>query len=138
MLDEVCAYLNNYFEDMQNARVGDFEITGGAIELPNVKDGQYYRIVGSALNDGIYRYPSYDLVDETFFGAVYPMCVPVSLLKLTEEIEAWQSANADKLASPYTSESFAGYTYSKATSADGTAYSWQTAFAARLKPWRCL
>lgn len=138
MLDEVCAYLNNYFEDMQNARVGDFDITGGAIELSNVKDGQYYRIVGSALNDGIYRYPSYDLVDETFFGAVYPMCVPVSLLKLTEEIEAWQSANADKLASPYTSESFAGYTYSKATNADGTAYSWQTAFAARLKPWRCL
>ena len=123
---------------MQNARVGDFEITGGAIELSNVKDGQYYRIVGSALNDGIYRYPSYDLIDETFFGAVYPMCVPVSLLKLTEEIEAWQSANADKLASPYTSESFAGYTYSKATNADGTAYSWQTAFAARLKPWRCL
>lgn len=123
---------------MQNARVGDFEITGGAIELSNVKDGQYYRIVGSALNDGIYRYPSYDLVDETFFGAVYPMCVPVSLLKLTEEIEAWQSANADKLASPYTSESFAGYTYSKATNADGTAYSWQTAFAARLKAWRCL
>ena len=38
MLDEVCAYLNNYFEDMQNARVGDFEITGGAIELSNVKD----------------------------------------------------------------------------------------------------
>lgn len=123
---------------MQNARVGDFEITGGAIELSNVKDGQYYRIVGSALNDGIYRHPSYDLVDETFFGAVYPMCVPVSLLKLTEEIEAWQSANADKLASPYTSESFAGYTYSKATNADGTAYSWQTAFAARLKAWRCL
>ena len=123
---------------MQNARVGDFEITGGAIELSNVKDGQYYRIVGSALNDGIYRYPSYDLVDETFFGAVYPMCVPVSLLKLTEEIEEWQSANADKLASPYTSESFAGYTYSKATNADGTAYSWQTAFAARLKAWRCL
>ena len=66
------------------------------------------------------------------------MCVPASLLKLTEEIEAWQSANADKLASPYTSESFADYTYSKATNADGTAYSWQTAFAARLKAWRCL
>ncbi len=138
MLDEVCAYLHNYFEDMQNVRVGDFEIVGGAIDLPNVKDGQYFRIVGSALNDGVYRHPVYELTDEEFFGAVYPMCVPVPVLKLTEEIEAWQSANADKLTSPFTSESFGGYTYSKAANADGTAYSWQTAFAARLKQWRRL
>ena len=31
MLDEVCAYLNNYLEDIKNARVGDFEISGGAV-----------------------------------------------------------------------------------------------------------
>lgn len=138
MLNEVCGYLKNYFEDMNDVRVGDFEISGGMINLPNVKNGQYFRILGSALNDGAYKYPAADLMDEEFFGAVYPMLVPPSLLKIVDEISAWQVTNADKLVTPYTSESFGGYSYSRATGADGNAYSWQSAFAARLKQWRRL
>ena len=40
--------------------------------------------------------------------------------------------------SPYTSESFGGYSYTKATDANGAPIGWQKAFASRLNKWRKL
>ena len=52
-----------------------------------------------------------------------------------EKNEARDSENM----SPYTSESFDGYSYSKGgNSKGGTATSWQSQFADRLKPYRRL
>lgn len=142
MLTELCAELKNYFLRDRDADIhyGEYTISGGSIDLPFLLDGQYFRIVGSVLNDGVYKYPSYGLRDETFTGAVWALAVPPAVIALSEEIEAWNTKNADVLASPYTSESFGGYSYTKASgsSASGGAYSWKDQFASRLAKWRRL
>jgi hypothetical protein len=71
------------------------------------------------------------------------MSVPPAVLALAEEIDTWRAANADALSSPYQSESFGGYSYSKASGggaggSGSAAYGWQDQFAARLAPYRRL
>ena len=141
MLTELCAELKNYFlrDQSRDIHSGTFEISEGSIDLPFLIEGQYFRIVGSILNDGVYCYPAYNLADETFTGAIWSMAVPPAVISLADEIEDWTSANAETLNSPYTSESFGGYSYSKASGANGVgAYSWRDQFASRLSKWRRL
>lgn len=143
MLTELCAELKNYFlrDPDQDIHDGEYSISGGSIDLSFLIDGQYFRIVGSVLNDGVYQYPVSDLQDEVFTGAIWAMAVPPAVVALAGEIDAWNTANADALASPYTSESFGGYSYTKATTGGvGTngAFTWQDQFAARLAKWRRL
>lgn len=150
MIDEICRYLNNWFDrksDGTDARYfGTFTIADGTIDLSeiDIKTGQYFRIIGSAFNDGVYQYQPRNLTDETFDGAVWAMAIPPALIALTAEIEAWQEkyGGIDSSAmSPYTSESFGGYSYSKASGASGNgtgtgAVTWQSAFASRLNKYR--
>ena len=142
MLTELCAELKNYFLRDKNADIhyGEYTISDGSIDLPFLLNGQYFRIVGSVLNDGVYQYPVNGLADETFTGAVWAMAVPPTVIALAAEIEAWNTNNADALANPYTSESFGGYSYTKASgnSASGGAYSWKDQFASRLAKYRRL
>ena len=138
MLTEICAELRNYFEVPNGRHFGKFTISGGSIApLDFLQDGQYFRIIGSVFNDGVHQYPVPDLTDEVFNGAVWAMAVPPSLIALSTEIEEYNKSDAGK-ASPYTSESFGGYSYTKATDANGTPISWQKAFASRLNQWRKL
>ena len=135
-LTNLCAELRNYFETKK--RFGTFTISGGSISPSDfLQDGQYYRIVGSVFNDGVHRHPAHDLTDETFDGAVWAMAVPPAVVELAAEIEEYNKSDAGK-ASPYTSESFGGYSYTKATDASGTPIGWQKAFASRLNKWRKL
>ena len=140
MLTELCQELNNWF-DYGDRHYGTFTIENGVIEpLTFLKDGQYYRIIGSTFNDGVHEYPADDngLKDETFTGAIWAMAVPQTVLALASEIDAFNGSEAAKI-TPYTSESFGGYSYSKATdSATGGAITWQRAFAAKLNKWRKL
>ena len=143
MLTELCAELKNYFlrDREEDIHYGEYTISGGSIVLPFLLDGQYFRIVGSVLNDGVYQYPAVGLTDETFTGAVWAMAVPPSVVALAADIEAWNTNNAEALASPYTSESFDGYSYTKATTGGvGTsgAFTWRDQFASRLSKWRRL
>lgn len=142
MLTELCAELKNYFLRDREADIhyGEYTISGGSIDLPFLLDGQYFRIVGSVLNDGVYQYPASGLTDEEFTGAVWAMAVPPSVVALAADIEAWNAKNAETLASPYTSESFGGYSYTKASgnSESGGAYSWKDQFASRLAKYRRL
>ena len=143
MLTELCAELKNYFLRDREADIhyGSYTISGGSIVLPFLLAGQYFRIVGSVLNDGVYEYPAVGLTDETFAGAVWAMAVPPTVIALADDIEAWNAKNADALASPYTSESFGGYSYTKASGASssgGGAYSWKDQFASRLAKYRRL
>ena len=138
MLTELCAELRNYFEVPNCRHFGKFAISGGCIEpLDFLQEGQYFRIIGSVFNDGVHQYPAYDLTDEVFHGAVWAMALPPSLIALSTEIEEYNKSDAGK-ASPYTSESFGGYAYTKATDANGAPISWQKAFASRLSQWRKL
>lgn len=143
MLTELCAELKNYFlrDRSKDIHYGEYTISNGSIDLPFLLDGQYFRIVGSVLNDGVYKYPTNSLpADEMFVGSVWAMAVPLSVIALSEEIEEWNTKNADMLASPYTSESFGGYSYTKASggSAGGGSFTWKDQFASRLAKWRRL
>ena len=138
MLTEICAELHNYFEVPNGRHFGKFTISGGSIApLDFLQDGQHFRIVGSVFNDGVYQYPATSLTDEVFEGAVWAMALPPSLIALTAEIEEYNKSDAGK-ASPYVSESFGGYAYTKATDANGVPIGWQKAFASRLNKWRKL
>ena len=131
MLDTVLMYLNNWFVV---GRYDDtYTIEDGGIALPFLVDGQYFRIVGSLFNDGVYQYPAEDLTDETFTGTVWALAVPRQLANLADEIKAWAVKNQP---SAYTSESFGGYSYSKATNSKGVAVGWRDVFAAQLAPWK--
>ena len=133
-LAELCAEVRNYFET--DKRFGDFTISGGTFAPSDfIQDGQYFRIVGSTFNDGVYRYPATRLTDETFTGAVWAMSLPPDFIALSAEIEEYNNSDAGK-ASPYTSESFGGYSYTKATDSNGAPIGWQKAFASRLNLWR--
>ena len=96
----------------------------------------------------MYKYPTTELTDETFEnGAVWAMAIPKGLLEVVADIEAWQAkyGGVDSAAmSPFSSESFGGYSYSKSTggSSDSSVTSnpnaWQSVFAARLARYRKL
>lgn len=131
MLETVLMYLNNWFVV---GRYDDtYTIEDGGITLPFLVDGQYFRIVGSLFNDGVYQYPA-ELTDETFDGSVWALAIPKALLSTVDEITAWTAKNGDS--GPYTSESFGGYSYSKATNSKGLAVGWRDVFAAQLAPWK--
>lgn len=133
MLEAVLTHLNNWF--CREVYAGTFTVTSGTLALPDLADGQYFRIVGSVFNDGLHQSPAAGLTDETFTGAVWALAVPKSVVTLAEEIKAWAAKNQ---LGAYTSESFCGYSYTRATNAKGAAVGWQDAFAAQLAPYRKL
>lgn len=146
MLTELCQVLRNWFE--RDIHTGTFKVEGGRIAAPFLRDKQYYRICGSIFNDGVHQFGDYtDLLDdEEFDGAVWALAIPKAVVDLAAEIGEWRSKyeGADSAAlSPFTSESFGGYSYTKssgATSQSGpsSAGGWQSVFAQRLNAWRKL
>jgi len=138
MLEQILGHLHNWFQT--GIYPGEYAIQNGGITLPFLRDGQYFRIVGSVFNDGLHRCgPEMEcLRDETFDGAVWALAVPQAVMDLAGEIAAWQEKYGAAAASPYTSESFGGYSYAKAGGAGDSAGGWQAAFRSRLDPWRKL
>ena len=138
MLTELCAELRNYFlRDEADIYEGEYTIADGTIDLGNILvSGQYFRIVGSVLTDGVYQYPTTSLIDEEFHGSIWAMAVPPAVVALATEIEEWSVKNEVTLNSPYTSESWGGYSYSKASGTNGKAYTWKDQFSSRLDKWR--
>jgi len=154
-LFEVCHYLRNWFE--RDKYVGEFTIADGQIgqqyydglttDKMQLDGAPFIRIINSHYNDGIHNLPIIpnQLQDETFDGGVWTMYVPAAVLSIVHEIELWQQkyGGADgALNSPYTSESFGGYSYSKAGGGDsangGGGTSWKDVFGSRLWQWRKL
>ena len=139
MLEQVLMHLKNWFLVPGGIHEGTYTIEDGGITLPFLANGQYFRICGSVFNDGLHQYPASDLKAETFDGTVWALAVPQAVIDLSTEIESWQTKNGDASVSPYQSESFGGYQYSKATdSASGGAVTWQSAFRSRMNAWRKL
>jgi hypothetical protein len=132
MLYEVMKYLHNFFAT-KVCEKGTYTITDGVLDLPFVKDGQYIYIEGSTMNDGVYKYPLSGLTDEEFDGFITLLTPPKAFLDLVAEIEGYEADNA---ASPYQSESFGGYSYTRATNKSGEVAGWKDVFASRLGVWR--
>lgn len=149
-ITEICAYCHNYFAPKAKKRDGSYKhsgtfvISGHTIEpLDFLSANQYFRIVGSGANDGVYCNTTESLeilTDEEFTGEIWEMSVPRAFLALCADISAWRAKNeavdSDNM-SPFTSESFGGYSYTKSGSnADsGSNATWQTQFGKRLNAW---
>lgn len=155
MMTELCQELRNWFDRGLPKYQGRVVISEGTMSFldgigVNLAEGQYFRIIGSVFNDGVHKYmPDAEvegdaLVDESFTGVVRAMAVPPSVVALADDIEQWNAlyGGVDSVnMSPYNSESFGGYSYSKsgggsAGSASGSGGTWQAAFKDRLNRWR--
>lgn len=141
MLTELCQELHNWFE--REKRSGSFRIVDGMLEADFLLPSQYFRVMGSLFNDGVHQYGNDFLNDEDFTGSVWSLAIPVAVIKLSEDIDAWRAkyeAPDSSAMSPYMSESFGGYSYSKGSAISGTgtggATSWRTYFASRMNAWR--
>ena len=136
MLEAMLTHLHNWFPARNGKHAGAFVIASGVL-TPDVGlvSGQYYRIKGSVLNDGLHQAGNPDdiLMDERFTGEVWALAIPRAVQDMAEEIATWRESNPE---TDKTSESFAGYSYSRAQSASGGVGGWQTAFASRLNAWR--
>ena len=142
VMTEVCDYLNNYF--WEKKIVGKFSIEDGSVTISALKNGQYFRIIGSTFNDGVHIYPATDLHDEEFEGTIEAMAIPAVVIAIASDIKDWQTkyGGADSAAmSPFNSESFNGYAYSKSGSGNansGSNVTWQDVFGGRLNKYRKL
>ena len=149
MLTQICKSINNWFTYDDDKHIMRMSIEGGVINPPlTIEDGRYYRIIGSRFNDGVWLYDSAKaspLTDEAEFdGAVWLMSVPKDFIELAKKIEAWQDKNSgidSANMSPFQSESFDIYSYSKGSKsgsvgANGTAVTWRDMFAKELSLYR--
>lgn len=140
MLEQVLTHIHNWFQ--VGIYPGAYTVQDGGITLPFLQEGQYFRICGSVFNDGLHRYgPDMPILeDETFSGTIWALVIPKAIVELSKEIAVWQEKYGAVIESPYTSESFAGYSYTKASGAGDSTGSggWQSAFRTRLNPYRKL
>lgn len=139
MLEQVLREIKNYF--IQCVYAGTFAIQDGAlVDFPYIQDGQYFKVSGSVFNDGVYQYPASLPKDEEFRGEVWLLAVPPGVVSLAEKASDWISQNDDVLKSPYSSESFGGYSYTKmsgsGSNGGSSAATWKSVFADDLKEWR--
>lgn len=152
LLETVLKHIKNWFRvrDKNNGKYyGTYTIENGKITLPFLLDGQYFRIINSTLNEGLYIYGDeikdgdgndVTLKDETFEGAIWALAIPKAFLDLVKEISEWQTKYGDKVNSPFTSESYFGqYSYTKSAGgsvSSGGAGGWENVFASRLNDYR--
>ena len=153
MLNEICEHLHNFFDQKDGCYIdrtaGEFTISDEVISplSSSLAVGQYVRIVGSIFNNGVYVLTETEpdegepeiilsgTVNETFTGAIFGLAIPRDLVTLDTEITAYVTANP---ATGYVSESFGGWSGSRATGANGAPISWKSAYAGRLNRWRKL
>ena len=145
MLTELCQELRNWFD--RERHTGSFTIVGGVLTADFLLPGQYYRVMGSVFNDGVHQYgdASDTLIDETFDGSVWALAIPAAVINLAAEIAEWQTkyGGADSPAmSPFSAESFGGYSYSKGSGGGSgrtaASVSWKDVFSGKLNAWRKL
>lgn len=132
MLEAVLTHLRNWFP--VRCAAGTFTIASGMPDVDFLADGQYFRIKGSVFSDGLHVFNGGEMLQgETFEGEIWALAIPKSVKELATEITAYTEKNpvTDKV-----SESFGGYSYSRASGTTGAPTGWQGAFASRLAPYR--
>lgn len=138
-MTDIFQYLRNWFDKKQPKYYGKFKIENGALVGDyKIATGQFFRIIGSALNDGVYIYGQEQLQDEEFEGAIWLMAVPQDVRLLIIEIDMWIEKYGADSASPYQSESFGGYSYTKGSGSSSGMPTWQSVFADRLARYKKL
>lgn len=107
-LYELCSRINNFF--IREIIFDCFEIKNGKISLNNkVVENQYFRIIGSVFNDGVYQNTAdLELTDEKFDGAVWSMAVPSSVIDLAAQ-EFLLTRKLEEISNKYSGYSSEGY-----------------------------
>ena len=144
MLTELCQEVHNWFDVERHA--GHFIVQNGTLDVDFLREGQYFRVIGSVFNDGVYQFHIDILEDEEFDGAVWALAIPKAFLEDAKAIKEWRDkyeAVDSAAMSPFNSESFGGYSYSKSGggtsgSSSGGSANWKTVFASKLNRWRKL
>lgn len=152
-LTDLCEKLRNWFD--VDRHFGTFEIANGTIDLDFIREGQFYRLIGSR-QDGVYTVLDNKLKfiksisedgqggfdvdgiiarDETFNGAVWELSFPINFLIFYSDMCGWETQYADKVNSPYQSESFGGYSGTLKTGANGILTVWDN-FSSDLARWQ--
>jgi len=141
MIEQVLAELKNYFiydsEWAYRAETDGIISRDADVYMKN----QHIFIVGSVLNDGVYKVADIDgnklvteeeLQEEDGRGfVVYALAVPKEVQNLAQEIDEY----VQKTTAGMQSESLGDYSYTRGTTPSGRS-DWTTAFADRLSPWR--
>lgn len=143
-MTELCQELRNWFE--REMYIGEITIHGGALSVNGksieIPENAFFRVIGSLFADGIHKQPDTHMQDEQFPGAVWLLAIPAPVINLATEIAAWRAKyeTADSAAmSPFSSESFGGYSYSKSagnSEGSGGGLSWVNQFRNRMNAWR--
>lgn len=115
---------------------GEFVITGNS--LSPAPDAPFVAIKGSAYHNGVYSLLDGEMIDapdkdETFDGVVYPLRPPDDFLALCKDISAFDDKSP---VGAMQSETFGGYSYTRASGANGGVATWQNAYASRLIPFK--
>lgn len=151
-ITEMCLECKNFFlrDGVKDIHSNIYTISGHVIApLDFIIPGQFFRITGSVLNDGVYQNTTEGLAslqDETFEGNIWAMAVPPAFLKLCEEIDEWQNkyGNIGSMnMSPYVSQSISGvFSATKSSnggssgSGESSVQTWQSVYKPRLNKWR--
>lgn len=145
MLTEICQYLHNYFD--YERHYGDISIIGQSIFCDGkeieIESGQYFALFRDKFVLGVYKKGD-TLTDKTFEGAVWLMDVPVSILNADTWATNWMNKNGgvdSEANSPFQSESWGGYSYSKGSNSSGKiggSVFDQATFVRMLAPYRKL
>ena len=170
MLEQILDFIHNYF--VKEVYRGKFKISSNTLDVDFLQYGQYFKIVGSVFNDGVWQYPGWlkdgvlvdeerkliltedgkailtstpnsVMADEEFVGEIWAMAVPPTVIALVNEITAWIEKYGDVMNSPFQSESFGGYSYSKGSggssnsnNSSSNAADWRKVFGSRLNAYR--
>lgn len=126
-ITRICAWLKNHF--LYKKYEGTFTLVSGIAPLDSLLDGQYFVIVNSVLNNGVFQNTAESLAKlrpETFTGRIWSMSVPVDFEELIADSNAFEEkvqelGVADK---GFSSESFGGYSYSLPSSAPAYLTEW--------------
>lgn len=145
MLEAVLESLNNWFDRdglgrFHHVERGELSVEGGSLLGAGgwLKPGQWFRIEGSAFNDGLHRHPATDLADEAFEGAAYALHVPPAVVELSERVAEWEEANGEASRGVYVSQSVptASVTMRDGMAASDGRSGWETVFSGEMRRFR--
>ena len=147
MIAQIMQYCKNHF--WRSRERNNFTIVTDGIEgtfCNTYLVGQYVHIVGSYINDGVYKVTGVTtskltldatlLAEDTDdFITLYGCAVPADFLTIVSDIEAWVTSNGGK--DGVASESIDSYSISFGTGSDGsTGNNWKSAFSGRLTAYK--
>lgn len=135
---------NNYF--YKTYEHSTFAIQDGIINSTGkYLVGQYIKIEGSILNDGVYKIESMnnnkinitELSNEVFEGCIYGLSVPKGFIELSTKIKQFIDDPKAKITN-LTSESFNNYSYSRGSKQNGANITWNDIFIDDIRSYKSL